>query len=181
MIISSCRITSVCSEAPGKTLRSQLLVFIAALLFLGTPVEAEETGIIARYYEDELPVILKFVNEFPDQSVRSKYSWLTVISWKYDGSRNNGMPVEEVNQAMITLEDTIENKIEPEGYCRHAYSRTGNNLKELVYYIQNRDDFLGAFNKALKDHPRYPIEINFYEDTKWEDFQRILEMIEEEE
>ena len=162
------------------TLKSRLPVFIAALLFLGTPVEAEETGIIARYYEDELPVILKFVNEFPEKSVRSKYSWLTVISWKYDGNRNNGMPVEAVNQAMIRLEETIENIIEPAGYCRHAYSRTGNNLKELVYYIENRDEFLAAFNQALKDHPRYPVEINFYEDKQWEDFQRILGMIKDE-
>lgn len=167
-------------DALGAILKSSLILLIAGLLLLSAPVEAEETGIIARYYEDELPVVLAFVNEFPDQSVRSKYSWLTVISWKYDGNENNGMPLDEVNQAMIRLEKTIEDKIEPEGYCLHAYSRTGNNLKELVYYIENRDEFLKAFNDALKDHPRYPIEINFYEDKKWEDFQRILGMIKKE-
>lgn len=140
-------------------------------------MEAHETGIIAKYSEDGFPVVVKLVDEIPNESIRSKYSWLTVISWKYDGSDNNGMPPEEVNRTTINLEDTIEDSIEHNGYCRHAYSRTGNNLKELVYYVEGRDEFLEIFNEALKNHPRYPIEINFYEDKKWEDFQRILGMI----
>lgn len=140
-------------------------------------MEAQETGIIAKYSEDGFPVVLKLVDEFPDESIRSKYSWLTVISWKYDGSDNNGMPPDEVNQSMTDLEDAIEGSIEQNGYCRHAYSRTGNHLKELVYYIEGRDEFLEMFNKALAHHPRYPIEINFYEDRNWEDFKKILGMI----
>lgn len=140
-------------------------------------MEEQETGIIAKYSEDGFPVVLKLVDEFPDESIRLKYKWLTVISWKYDGGTNNGMPLEEVNRAMIKLEQTIEDSIEPKGHCRHAYSRTGNNLKELVYYIESRDGFIEAFNKALEHQSRYPIEINFYEDQKWGDFQRILGMI----
>ena len=58
--------------------------------------------------------------------------------------------------------------------CRHAYSRTGNNLKELVYYIADRERFMDALNTALADHPRYPIEIDFYDDGEWADFQRLL-------
>lgn len=140
-------------------------------------MEAQETGVIAQYSEDGFPVVLKLVDEFPGDSIRSKYTWLTVISWKYDGATNNGMPLEEVNRAMIKLEQTIEDSIEPKGHCWHAYSRTGNNLKELVYYIKSRDEFIEAFNKALEQQPRYPIEINFYKDQKWEDFLRILGMI----
>ena len=147
---------------------------------MSTHMEAQEKGIIAQYSEDSFPVVLKLVDEFPDEAVRSKFRWLTVISWKYDGSENNGMPIEEVNLGMIRLEDSIEDSIETEGCCRHAYSRTGNSLKEFVYYIENRDEFLEVFNKALESHPRYPIEINFYEDEQWEDFQRILGMIKRE-
>lgn len=142
---------------------------------MSTPSNAEEAkGIIGRMHEDGRPVIYKFVNEMPPAAVRQQLQWLTVISWKYDGSSNNGMPLPNDNQRMIKLEETIEDQIENDRVLRHAYSRTGNNLKELVYYIHSRDAFLEAFNKALATQPRYPIEISFYQDAKWEEFQRLL-------
>lgn len=36
----------------------------------------------------------KFVNELPESEVRNQLAWLTVLSWKYDGATNNGMPLE---------------------------------------------------------------------------------------
>ncbi|ARU27925.1 DUF695 domain-containing protein [Cellvibrio sp. PSBB006] len=134
----------------------------------------EEKGIIGRVYEDGAPVIYKFVDELPQDTIRSNLPWLTVISWKYDGSSNNGMPLNDDNQRMITLEDAIQDHIENDQVLRHVYSRTGNNLKELVYHINDRDVFLEVFNDALSDHPHYPIEINFYQDAEWEDFKRLL-------
>lgn len=134
----------------------------------------EEKGVIGRVYENGAPVIYKFDNEFPEDAVRSTLTWLMVISWRYDGSSNNGMPLDDENQRMTTLEGAIEEHIEDDKVLRHAYSRTGNNLKELVYYISDQEQFLQAFNKALSDHPRYPIEINFYQDSDWEDFKRLL-------
>ncbi len=141
-----------------------------------TAYAEEKKGIIGRTYEDGLPVIFKFVNELPHNQIRSNLTWLTVIStWKYDGTSNNGMPLDDENQRMITLEDAIEDHIENDQTLRHVYSRTGNNLKELVYYINDQNKFLEAFNKTLSGHPRYPIEINFYQDSDWEDFKRLLD------
>ena len=45
----------------------------------------DESGIIGRAYEDGMPVIYKFVNELPEDKVRSSLTWFTVISWEYDG------------------------------------------------------------------------------------------------
>lgn len=150
-------------------------LLIGALLVVTTPTNAEEEKwIIGRVYEDGLPVIYKIVNQLPPEDIRSHLSWLTVVSWKYDGKSNNGMPQTEENQKMKVLEDAIEEHIENDKVLRNAYSRTGNNLKELVYYIHNQEQFLESFNKTLANHPRYPIEINFYEDKQWEDFQRLL-------
>ena len=122
--------------------------------------------------EDGLPVIFKFVDELPSQDTRERFRWLTVISWKYDGSVRNGMPPESTNKQMIALEHAID-EIEEAALCRHAYSRTGNGLKELVYYISDQGQFMDAFNNALSEHPGYPIEINFYDDQEWEDFQKL--------
>ena len=106
---------------------------------MSSSLEAQEKGIIGKYKEDGATVILKFINEFPAEDVRSAYRWLTVISWKYDGKQNNGMPFDDVNSRMIALEKVFEGSLEHEGFCKHAYSRTGNDLKELVYYIENQD------------------------------------------
>lgn len=153
---------------------NRVIAIIIGIVFTMTANAEEEKGVIGRVYEDGLPVIYKFVNELPQDSVRSNLSWLTVISWKYDGESNNGMPLNDDNQRMIVLEDTIEDHIENDQVHRHVYSRTGNNLKEFVYYINDQDKFLEAFNKALSGQPRYPIAINFYQDVGWEDFKRLL-------
>ncbi|BFM16625.1 hypothetical protein R50073_28080 [Maricurvus nonylphenolicus] len=152
----------------------KVIATLIGILFSVTTNAEEEKGIIGRVYENGSPVIYKFVNELPEETTRSNLSWLAVISWKYDGSSNNGMPLSDENQRMITLEDVIEDQIENDQVLRHVYSRTGNNLKELVYYINDQELFLESFNKALSNHPRYPVEINFYQDAEWEDFTRLL-------
>lgn len=153
---------------------NRLVVTLIGIVFTISANAEEEKGIIGRVHENGLPVIYKFVNKLPQNTIRSNLSWLTVISWKYEGSLNNGMPLSDENQRMITLEDAIEDHIENDQVLRHVYSRTGNNLKELVYYINDQEKFLETFNKALSGHPRYPIEINFYQDSDWEDFKRLL-------
>ena len=131
-------------------------------------------GVIGRYYENELPVILKFINELPDKKTMEKLPFLTVVSWKYDGIKNNGMPPKGINKKMIVLENAIEKSMDISDFFTHAYSRTGNNLKELVYYTTKQDDFINMLNKTLEKHDVYPIEIEFYEDIEWIDFKRVL-------
>jgi len=126
-------------------------------------------GVIGRSYKDGLPVIWKFVNEAPSVDTRKALTWLTVISWEYDGSENNGMPEKALNERMIQLEDAIEDGVVAAGFCEHAISKTGSNLKELIYYIHNRDTFLERLNVTLRARERYPIEITFYEDPDWKE------------
>lgn len=135
----------------------------------------EEKGIIGRYYENESPVIVKFVNKFPDDSTRRKFPMLTVISWKYEGETNNGIPLTEINNKMIALEEAIEKTTDASKAYLHAYSRTGNNLKELVYYSSSQGNFMELLNKALAKHERYPIEIDFYKDPEWNEFKELME------
>ncbi len=135
----------------------------------------ENKGIIGRYYENGIPVIMKFVNELPDNKITERLPFLTVVSWKYDGSENNGMPQKEINEKMIALEDALEETMETSDIFVHAYSRTGNNLKEFVYYSTSQDEFITMLNKTLEKHEKYPIEINFYEDREWSDFKKVLE------
>ena len=136
--------------------------------------DLDKDGIIGEYYENDFPVIVKFVNRIPHETTQSKLPMLTVISWKYDGSQRNGMPLKEVNQRMIKLEEAIATSNLDNELFKHAYSRTGNNLKELVYYSSSQEEFMQNLNKTLSKHERYPIEISFYEDKEWCEFNKLL-------
>ena len=144
------------------------------ILTMSTPNSAAGSTpwVVLKGEADGLPIIIKVMEELPPDAVRDQFGWLTVISWRYDASENNGMPVPDVNDQMIRLESTIDN-IQEKELCVQVYSKTGNGLKELVYYIGDRDEFMRAFNEALADQPRYPLEIEFFEDPEWGDLQTV--------
>jgi len=134
---------------------------------------SEETWTLGSVEIQGKPVVYKFMTELPAESIRKFMPWLTVVSWKYDGTNNNGMPEKSVNTSMIKLEDGLETIVGREKIYFDVYSATGNNLKEFVFYISSRDEFMVGFNKALKGHEAYPIEINFYQDAEWSDIVKL--------
>ena len=135
---------------------------------------AEDAWTVGKVEVKGKPVIYKFLSQLPNEKVKHSLPWLTVVSWKYDGSTNNGMPLPETNKSMISLEDALE-KIQGEGLIyQSVYSATGNNLKEFVFYIADQEKFMQKFNVALSHEPVYPIEINFYEDKEWSDLSKLI-------
>ena len=132
----------------------------------------ENSGVIGRIVEDGFPVIYSFESDLPPPPIIQSLSLLTVVSWQYDGSSNNGMPPTDVNEQMVDLEDAIEDH-QWRGSLYRAYGRTGNGLKELVYYIASQEAFLEGINAALAGRPRFPIKITFYPDAAWDDLKRV--------
>lgn len=160
-----------------KLYRNSYLSLFAAFVSLlalnmTASAEPEEKGMIGRVMIDGFPVIYKYVDEPPRDETRARYPWLTVIAWQYDAAGNNGMPDAALAERMVELERSLERLID-DGLSIHAYSRTGKELKELVYYIRDRDEYIDALNDTLSGSPQYPISINFYEDESWEDFDKI--------
>ena len=110
----------------------------------------------------------------PAEELRRAIPWHTVVAWRYDASENNGMPDTAENELMLMLEAAL-NKIERETFCVEAYRRIGAGLRQFVYYIADRDQFLEEFNAHVAGNPRYPIEIKFYNDETWSDLQELIE------
>lgn len=136
--------------------------------------QAEQRWKLGQRVLDGLPVIYSVVEELPDHDVRARFRWLTVIKWAYDGKASNGMPPADANDSMLRLDHALE-PLGAAAHLREAYRRTGNGLKEFAFYIADRDQFMAAFNAALRSHPRYPIEIDFYEDPEWSDLRMVLD------
>ena len=141
---------------------------------MGNAMSEEKSGVIGTITEDGNPVIYAFDNQLPPKEITEQLGWLTVISWKYDASTNNGMPEHNVNERMIELEDALSEEFYQSSNSKWVYNRTGNGLKEFSYYIDQRDLFIEQLNFVLESHPAYPIEINFYEDPEWSDFKQLL-------
>lgn len=137
---------------------------------------SESKGRIVRTVKDGKPILWTYVPEMPDDDEKISCPWLTVLNWKYDGSENNGMPNEQTNREMLELDRALET-LEISKSCSEAYRRIGFDLREFVFYVSNRDDFLTSLNQALADHPVYPIEIKFYEDASWSELQTLIEDI----
>ena len=133
----------------------------------------ESTGRIVRTFSDGIPILWTLVPELPGDSERRASPWLTVVSWVYDGSSRDGMPDDVTNAQMLKLEGAL-GQIERPGACREAYRRIGRNLREFAFYVSNRDQFLGELNEHLARHPQYPIEIKFFEDPLWSDFEELV-------
>ena len=151
--------------------------FLIILVLFGVikMAQAEDTWTVGKMNIKGKPVVYKFMSQLPDITIQKKLPWLTVISWKYDGSTNNGMPVSSENAQMIMLEDGLEEINGEESIYLSAYTATGNNLKEFVFYISDRDAFIDNLNKSLSSHSSYPIEINFYKDEEWSDLTKLLD------
>ena len=81
--------------------------------------------------------------------------------------------IQAVNQLMIKLEDGLKTIKGREDLYFDVYSTTGNDLKEFVFYIADREIFMKHFNEALSSHAVYPIEVNFYQDKEWSDLKRL--------
>ena len=135
--------------------------------------QKDRAGKIFQTLKDGKPILWTLVPEMPSAVTRSTLPWLTVISWKYDGSSRNGMPSDEVNSTMLRFEHELTN-LEGPGFCAEAYRRIGNDLREFVLYIADRDSFMAELNVRLAEHPRYPIEIRFYEDASWSELQELI-------
>ena len=132
-------------------------------------LEKEPLGIVGTAKIDGKRVVYRFVTRGPTDEQRKNLPWCAVVSWKYDGTENEGMPAKAVQERMRVLDDSLEKGVVKEGSCEHLISRTGNNLKELIYYIRDRDAFIEQLNNALADHEAFPIEIEFFADPEWKE------------
>ena len=110
-------------------MKKSLYILITIVSFSCTTPDEIVKGIIAEYYENDLPVVVKFDNVKHDTTITNRLPWFTVISWKYDGSVHNGFPPVTIITRMFQLAHVLDS------ICKNAYTRTGNNLKEYNYYI----------------------------------------------
>ncbi|MGY2146712.1 DUF695 domain-containing protein [Pseudomonas azotoformans] len=159
----------------GEPLKQTIRILYTSILVFGASFMAfaDNTWSVGKADIQGRPVIYKFIDAMPPASTRQTLPWLTIISWKYDDSESYGMPSSETNRKMIEFEDTLEKLSDNNNAYLEVYSATGNNIKELAFYIADRKTFMANLNEVLRNKPYYPIDIKFYEDGDWSDLAKL--------
>ncbi len=86
-----------------------------------------------------------------------------VIKWPYQGQ----MPPTDVNQQQLAFEEAID-PLTSEGGSELMQVATGMGLKEWIFYARSSDAFMARLNTLLSGRPRYPIQVEFYDDPEWQ-------------
>jgi hypothetical protein len=123
---------------------------------------------------DGSKVIYRYIADLPNGETQKRFPWLVVISWKYVPKDSGGMPNSDEYSSMNVLEDSLDVAINQKNIGTDVYVRTGASLREFAYYVRDRDEFTVSINQQLKDHSRYPISIEFFNDPEWSDFKMLL-------
>jgi len=142
--------------------------------FIQMTTGLEGRGRIVQTWKDEHRILWTYVPELPAQDARRAMPWLTVLEWQYDGSSCEGMPTAEENQHMLIL-DAALGKVERPEFCVEGYRRIGAGLREFVFYIADRDEFLREFNACVVHDRPYPISIKFYKDEDWSELRDLID------
>ena len=101
----------------------------------------------------------------PDRPDLASLVWAIVIQWPYESDQQ--MPPAEVNTAQQTFEAALD-PLASSSHSELVHVSTGMGLKEWIFYARTREEFMDELNELLAGHPRYPLDIEFFEDPGWE-------------
>lgn len=110
--------------------------------------------------------ILRIRTSKPRRDDISELTTAVVIRWPYESE--NGMPPSDVNQQQLAFEAALDPLSGENEISELVQVFTGMGTKEWTYYARNRERFMSHLNQLLAGHPRYPLEIEFYDDPAWE-------------
>lgn len=128
--------------------------------------EASDWSIVsARNPETGEAAVFRVRFSKPNRPDLASLLWAIVIQWPYESDQQ--MPPPEVNAAQQAFEAALD-PLAPSSHSELVHVSTGMGLKEWIFYARSREEFMGELNDLLSGQPRYPIDIEFFEDPNWE-------------
>jgi hypothetical protein len=157
---------------PGNAIKRALLAVLAAMLCTASSASGQETAwatAVATRPSDQHRIIHRYRIEFPPSFQRSLYPDRVIIAWTYPS--DSGMPSTAEREAMDRMEDLLEAHVEKDGLATLVLVSTGEGLRAWVYYTRSREAFMAKMNEAFRGLPRFPIEVDLWNDPKWERYE----------
>lgn len=104
---------------------------------------------------------------------KASHPWIAVITLKYDGRNNNGMPNENDIQSLNEIEDSIMQQLSDKDGYLNIGRQTANNERDIYFACKDFRKPSKVFFKTQQDHNnKFEIEYDIYKDKYWQSFER---------
>ncbi len=123
---------------------------------------------------EDSTLIIRVRIEKPKLPDLEEYNKCVSITWKYIPGPKQ-LPVFETNEKHEDFERALDDLTKYNNLSFLVGVSTGMGYKEWVFYVKDNDEFIHIFNERLSYLPRYPIEIEFYDDPAWEIWREKVE------
>lgn len=139
------------------------------------PIDSAELDYwkIIEVSNEGMRLVLRLRIEKPRLPDIDKYSNCVTIGWKYNAVED-GLPSAADKLTHDDFEDAMDQLTMYNNLSFLMGVSTGLGEKEWVFYTKDTDEFVLILNECLAKSPKYPIDVNYYEDDAWSVWQEKL-------
>ena len=107
---------------------------------------------------------------------KASHPWVTILTLKYNGRNNNGMPNDEDYKLLDKIEEEIVQELKDiDGYL-NVGRQTANGEREIYFACKDfRKPSKVFFRIQQLYSDRFEIEYDIYKDKYWQSFERFIE------
>lgn len=104
---------------------------------------------------------------------KASHPWIAIITLKYDGSNNNGMPNKNDYQCLDQIEESILQQLSDRDGYLYVGRQTANSERDIYFACKDFRKPSKVFFKIQQDYnDRFKIEYDIYKDKYWQSFER---------
>jgi Family of unknown function (DUF695) len=104
---------------------------------------------------------------------KASHSWVGVMTLKYDGSKNNGMPNKTDYGLLGNIEEEIIASLQDKDGNLYIGRQTANNEREIYFACKDFRKVSKVFYETqTKYSEKFAIEFDIYKDKYWQTFER---------
>ncbi|MBX3254130.1 MAG: DUF695 domain-containing protein [Chitinophagaceae bacterium] len=104
---------------------------------------------------------------------KASHPWIAVITFKYDGTNNNGMPNENDYQSLNEIEESILQQLSDKDGYLYIGRQTANSERDIYFACKDFRKPSKVFFKTQQNNDnRFEIEYDIYKDKYWQSLER---------
>lgn len=104
---------------------------------------------------------------------QASHPWLAVMTIKYDGNKNNGMPNNTDYELLGSIEDEIMLSLKDKEGNLNIGRQTANNERDIYFACKDFRKVSKAFYETQKKYgDKFEMEFDIYKDKYWQTFER---------
>ena len=138
-------------------------------------VKAKDEWLEVKRKVNESVAVYRYRTEIIPPVNTSDFPTLVAITWEFGDYEDPFKFQRSVEEHHADLEQSLDHlNGEENGFL--FLVRTGDELKEWVWYVKDFENWMVKLNEAFAGKPAFPIRIDPYEDPEWTTFKQVNEI-----